>query len=120
VAGAIFAGGNIQSNAVFASNNTTLYLRPQGATVSAGQAVLETSGNLTLNGDLGFNAANTYDVGSTTNRARSVYVRDLIVTTRTPSSASDAGTTGMIGWDSSYIYVCTATNTWKRVAISTW
>jgi len=120
VAGAIYAGGNIQCNAVFASNNTTLYLRPQGASVSAGQAILETSGNFTLNGDLGFNANNTYDVGSTTNRARSVYVRDLIVSTRTPSSATDVGTAGMIGWDASYIYVCTATNTWKRAALSTW
>jgi len=37
-----------------------------------------------------------------------------------PSSASDTGTTGTIAWDSNYIYVCVATNTWKRVAISTW
>jgi len=37
-----------------------------------------------------------------------------------PSSSSDTGTTGTITWDADYIYVCTATNTWKRVAISTW
>ena len=41
-------------------------------------------------------------------------------TARTPASASATGTTGEICWDSSYIYVCIATNTWKRVAISTW
>jgi hypothetical protein len=23
-------------------------------------------------------------------------------------------------WDASYIYVCVATDTWKRAAISTW
>ena len=40
--------------------------------------------------------------------------------TRTPASASDSGTTGDICWDSSYIYVCVATDTWKRTAISTW
>lgn len=45
---------------------------------------------------------------------------DLILTTRTPASASAAGTAGTVCWDSSYIYVCTATNTWKRVAIATW
>lgn len=39
---------------------------------------------------------------------------------KTPSSASATGTTGDICWDSSYIYVCTATNTWKRTAIATW
>lgn len=50
VTGAIFAGGNIQCNAVYASNNTTLFLRPQGATISAGQAQLSTTGDLTLSG----------------------------------------------------------------------
>lgn len=38
----------------------------------------------------------------------------------TPASASATGTTGQITWDANYIYVCTATNTWKRVAIATW
>jgi len=41
-------------------------------------------------------------------------------TAKTPSSASDTGNTGDICWDANYIYVCTATNTWKRVAIATW
>jgi len=39
---------------------------------------------------------------------------------RTPSSATATGTTGTIVYDANYIYVCVATNTWKRVAISTW
>jgi hypothetical protein len=43
-----------------------------------------------------------------------------IQTTQTPSSATATGTTGEIAWDSEYIYVCVSTNTWKRVAISTW
>lgn len=37
-----------------------------------------------------------------------------------PTSASDTGTLGEIRIDASYIYICTATNTWKRVAIATW
>jgi hypothetical protein len=45
---------------------------------------------------------------------------DLITTTKTPASASATGTAGTIAWDASYIYVCTATDTWKRVAIATW
>lgn len=40
--------------------------------------------------------------------------------TKTPSTAADTGTTGDVAWDASFIYVCTATNTWKRVAIATW
>lgn len=43
-----------------------------------------------------------------------------IANSQTPASASATGTTGTIAWDASYIYVCTATNTWKRVAIATW
>ena len=37
-----------------------------------------------------------------------------------PTSATDTGSAGSIAWDADYIYVCTATDTWKRVAISTW
>ena len=37
-----------------------------------------------------------------------------------PASAGAAGTAGQIAWDTNYIYICVATNTWKRVAISTW
>ena len=43
-----------------------------------------------------------------------------IATTKTPSSASDTGTTGSICWDSSYVYVCIATDTWVRAATATW
>lgn len=43
-----------------------------------------------------------------------------VATSRTVTNAGDAGTAGDICWDSSYIYVCVAANTWKRVAIATW
>jgi len=39
---------------------------------------------------------------------------------QTPASAGATGTAGMICWDSSYIYVCVAADTWKRVLIETW
>lgn len=41
-------------------------------------------------------------------------------TARTPASAAASGVTGEICWDANYVYVCTATNTWKRTALSTW
>lgn len=47
--------------------------------------------------------------------------KDLILETdQTPASSTATGTKGMVKWDSNYIYICTATNTWKRAAISTW
>lgn len=42
-----------------------------------------------------------------------------IDTTQTPASSSASGTKGEIAYDSDYIYVCVATNSWKRVALST-
>jgi hypothetical protein len=51
------------------------------------------------------------DVNSDTIRLR---------TARTPATAGAAGNQGDICWDADYIYICTATNTWKRVAIATW
>jgi hypothetical protein len=37
-----------------------------------------------------------------------------------PASSTDTGTTGEIRITSNYIYVCVATNTWVRSALSTW
>lgn len=37
-----------------------------------------------------------------------------------PASATDTGTTGEIRVTDTYIYVCTATNTWVRTALTTW
>ena len=37
-----------------------------------------------------------------------------------PATSGATGTAGDIRYDADYIYVCTATNTWKRAAIATW
>jgi hypothetical protein len=39
---------------------------------------------------------------------------------RTPTSSTATGNTGEICWDASYLYVCVSTNTWRRLAHSTW
>jgi len=41
-------------------------------------------------------------------------------TSRTISTSSSTGNAGDIAWDSSYVYVCVATNTWKRASLTTW
>lgn len=41
-------------------------------------------------------------------------------TARTVATATSTGNAGDIAWDSSYVYVCVATNTWKRAALTTW
>ncbi len=48
-------------------------------------------------------------------------IRGIInIKTKTPASAAAAGTDGDLCWDASYIYVCIATDTWKRAGIATW
>lgn len=44
----------------------------------------------------------------------------LRVTGSAPANSSAAGAQGEIRYDSSYIYVCTAPNTWKRAALSSY
>ena len=44
----------------------------------------------------------------------------ILTLSATPATSTATGTVGTISWDSSYIYICTTANTWKRVAIATW
>ncbi len=37
-----------------------------------------------------------------------------------PVSASASGTAGDLAYDSSYIYICIATDTWERASIASW
>jgi hypothetical protein len=37
-----------------------------------------------------------------------------------PATATSTGTAGDVRYDADYIYICVATNTWKRALLSTW
>jgi hypothetical protein len=37
-----------------------------------------------------------------------------------PASSTSSGTAGQMAQDGNFIYICTATNTWKRVAVVSW
>jgi hypothetical protein len=84
------------------------------------------NGVLTVGGNVMPEADNTRNLGSASFRFAAAYVAQLvataarITTSHTPSSASDTGTQGEIAWDANYLYVCTATNTWKRAALASW
>lgn len=49
-------------------------------------------------------------------RVRSIRIIDK----NAPASSSSAGEPGDIGWDSSFLYLCTTKNNWKRVALQDW
>lgn len=40
--------------------------------------------------------------------------------TLAPASAAATGTAGDFTWDGSFLYICVAANTWKRIAVITW
>lgn len=52
--------------------------------------------------------------------AVSTFAANLVISNTVPATASSNGVAGTIARDSNYIYVCVATNTWKRTTISTW
>lgn len=39
---------------------------------------------------------------------------------KTPATAGAAGSAGDICWDANYLYICIATDTWRRVAHASW
>lgn len=45
---------------------------------------------------------------------------DAVNVVDAPASATATGTIGQTAYDTNYFYVCIATNTWKRVALSAW
>lgn len=111
-----WSSGNTGSRIVFGTTPNNSATRTDRVTIdqdgsvemSAGIASSSTTtGTLKVTGGAGF-SGNAF-VGGILN-----------IVTSTPASASATGVAGTIAWDASYIYICTATNTWKRVAIATW
>jgi hypothetical protein len=107
-----FGGGSSYGNAA------TNIVFMTGANTTAG------TGNLTMevtDGKVGINTATTASDYDSATAALDIDA-DLfrLRQSKTPSSASDTGDVGSICWDSGYIYICTATNTWERAAIATW
>lgn len=86
---------------IFAPNGTTLLML--GVT-NAGSSITTGTGSISLGAPGGV----------------AVTLGRFGIPTNTPASATATGVQGTIAWDANFIYVCTATNTWKRVAIATW
>jgi hypothetical protein len=114
-----FAGNLNIKGGLGAHQTAALNLAYEGSSVS--QAVAYGADASTLGA---FNVV-LRKAGTGTGAVTGLGVRDYGIITQggtayTPASASATGNAGTISWDASYIYVCTAANTWKRVAIATW
>jgi hypothetical protein len=62
------------------------------------------SSNVTINGNLSVNT--------------NVTITGLLSATPATQANNATGTAGQICWDTDYIYVCIATNTWKRATLN--
>jgi hypothetical protein len=128
-------GGNIlaQTGTVFANNITVGQNGGNLIIDNTGGFVFECFGN--SSNYVGFLSPNDVSVGNITwtlpNTTGNVgeFLTTLgngamqfatVVSSSAPGSNSANGQSGTIAFDSDYIYVCIAANTWKRVGISTW
>lgn len=102
--------GNVTLNGI----NKAISLSPTGT----GSVTISPAGLLTI-GPTILGSINNCAIGSVT--PGPAYFNALtLVGSSTPSSATASGTAGQIRWDDSYIYVCIATDTWKRANLTTW
>ncbi len=90
-----------------ATNNWNLYMNGTAKNYLAGNTLIGTTSD---------DGVNKLQV--TGNIKASQYRLSALNTA--PTSATATGTLGEIRIDANFIYICVATNTWKRSAISTW
>jgi hypothetical protein len=92
-------------------------------TNSAGNSAVNVSpsGNIlftTANNTFATMTSSSFDINYSVSTAGNVTVGGLLTSPLQTKASNAAGTAGQICWDSDYIYVCTATNTWKRTALT--
>ena len=110
------------STIFFRGNNDDATEAQRPIDYAAIQAVIVDASDATEDGkiELQVQSAGTLTVMAAITAANVTLSSRPIIPTHTPASASATGIAGEIAWDANYLYVCTATNTWKRVALSTW
>jgi len=131
-----FGNENLTTTGTLASGNITA-TGTVTVNASANTGVTITDGtvsvfNVTSGGTSGaFGTSTNHDMSIWSNNSRRLSIKSngvveiagdtlRIQNYKTPASATATGVKGDIVQDASYIYVCVATNAWKRTAIATW
>mgnify|MGYP007072317477 CR=1 FL=1 len=124
---AIWAYGPVDTNIKISgttitatSTNGNITLAPNGiGSVITTNVLPSTSNVYTLGSSTAYyNSAHITTVNTPTLAATAITTGNVTTTPQTVTSTSP-GTAGQIAVDADYVYVCTATNTWKRAALST-
>ena len=79
-------------------------------------------GGVAFNGtaDISLPGVDQSGTQDTSGNAATATVATRVSDTTAPATATDTGTAGEVRYDGSFIYVCVATDTWVRAALSTW
>jgi hypothetical protein len=105
------------ANGILVSINGTVQQPSYAYTVSGNQITFTQVPLITDQIDIRFLAAavsvdNLFNVDVTVNG--NITLTGVLSSPPTTKASNATGTVGQICWDANYIYVCTATNTWKR------
>lgn len=122
------AGSPVAALNASTSSTSTVAVRASTGNIEGNATIRSTGINVPTSGsgcELAFFSGSGYIVSY--NRTSSAALPFTILsssttlggTTNVPGTSSAAGSVGQIAWDASYIYVCVATNSWRRVALST-
>lgn len=103
-----------------------LYLS-SGSVIIDNTLLVDTIEEFTLNADITFNDPIKVDALKEKSTGAGVTIDSCLIKdgypyipNHTPSNASEACTAGQLCYDSNYTYVCIATDTWERAALSSW
>jgi hypothetical protein len=91
-----------------------------GLAVGANNIAFENLGTSRFAGSCTFNGLATFNSSIVSTNSITASLFNLSALNSPPASAAAAGVTGSIRIDANFVYVCTATNTWKRAALTTW
>ena len=106
--------------------DTTNFNNNLSGTDTTVQVALETLDDITLGTaaalDVGTGANNVVQLDGSGNlpALNGSALTGVAIVVSPPATASSTGTAGQIAYDASYIYICTATDTWLRASIATW
>lgn len=112
-------GGSSTFNAATAIR---FYVASDGTTTGGTEtmSIEGNTGKVTFACNIDMNDTNIVDVNKIDSDSLIASEALILPATTAPATAGATGTAGEIRYDSDYIYICIGTDTWKRVAISTW
>lgn len=118
--------GNLVSFDIYSDNaisTTNFYTASVNFTAQDSNGFIGVKGPLVGAGNVDFNLPNRAGNVSeflTQDGSGNLQWSSSLVNANVPGSNSATGTAGQIAFDSGFVYVCVATNTWKRAALSSW